>query len=346
MPNSAFGVPSLYKRMRGQSTYTLPMPQLEQGAQGRVQFVDSHTAGEPTRVVVSGFPALPGDTLAQKRESLSREFDQWRSLVNNEPRGNDVLVSALLVEPTIPDCAAGVIFFNNVGPLGMCGHGTIGLVTTLAYLGRIGVGDHRIDTPVGVVTATLHEDGRVSVHNVPSYRSRKDVSLLVPDVGEVRGDIAYGGNWFFLTNADDLQVNLNQVEGLMDRAWRIRQALDDQGITGDDGAEIDHIELFAKVDGVSRSFVLCPGKAYDRSPCGTGTSARMAQLHARGELPLDTDFVNESFIGSRFTGRLLETTEVGGLPAVVPTITGRAWVTGTAQYMIDPTDPYPEGFVL
>lgn len=318
------------------------MPQLEPGAPGSVQFVDSHTAGEPTRVVLSGFPDLPGTTLAEQRESLSRDFDRWRSLVNNEPRGNDVLVSALLVEPRAPGCAAGVIFFNNVGPLGMCGHGTIGLVTTLAYLGRIGPGQHRIDTPVGVVTATLHEDGRVSVLNVPSYRSRKDVRLTVSGVGEVRGDVAYGGNWFFLTDAGDLQVNLAGIGALTERAWRIRQALEGQGVTGDDGADIDHIELFARVNGVSRSFVLCPGKAYDRSPCGTGTSAKLACLAADGLLAPGEEWVQESVIGSRFEGRYTRSSDLGE-GRIRPTITGQAFVTAQGTLIVQPGDPFAWG---
>ena len=342
MQNSAFRVTTLYKRPQALAAYTLRMPQLDPGAQGRVQFVDSHTAGEPTRVVLSGFPALPGETLAAQRESLSRDFDPWRSLVNNEPRGNDVLVSALLVEPKAPDCVAGVIFFNNVGPLGMCGHGTIGLVATLAYLGRIGVGEHRIDTPVGVVTATLHADGRVSVCNVPSYRHGKGVRLNVPGVGEVRGDVAYGGNWFFLTNADDLAVNLESIEALTERAWHIRQALEAQGVTGEGGAEIDHIELFATVNGVSRSFVLCPGKAYDRSPCGTGTSAKLACLAADGLLAPEQVWVQESVIGSRFEGRYALEAGLGeGL--IRPTITGQAFVTAEGTLVVQNGDPFAWG---
>ena len=342
MQNSALAVPSSYKHSAQGVAYTLVMSQREAGAQQRVQFVDSHTAGEPTRVVLSGFPALPGETLAEQREALRRDFDQWRSLVNNEPRGNDVLVSALLVEPRAPDCAVGVIFFNNVGPLGMCGHGTIGLVATLAYLGRLGAGEHRIDTPVGVVTATLHDDGRVSVRNVPSYRSRKDVRLDVPGVGEVVGDIAYGGNWFFLTNADDVQVNLDQIEALTERAWHIRQALQAQGVTGEGGAEIDHVELFAYVNGVSRSFVLCPGKAYDRSPCGTGTSAKLACLAADGLLALGQVWVQESVIGSRFEGHYDQGDDLAA-GQVRPTITGQAFVTAEGSLIVQQGDPFAWG---
>lgn len=318
------------------------MAQPNEVAGVRVQFIDSHTAGEPTRVIISGFPALPGATLAEQRLSLGRDFDHWRSLVNNEPRGNDVLVSALLVEPQAPDCAAGVIFFNNVGTLGMCGHGTIGLVATLAYLGRIGAGEHRIDTPVGVVTATLQEDGRVSVQNVPSYRQQQGVRLMVAGVGEVVGDVAYGGNWFFLTEAADLPVGLTEIEALTERAWRIRRSLQAQGVTGAGGAEIDHVELFAKVDGVSRSFVLCPGKAYDRSPCGTGTSAKLACLAADGKLAPQEVWIQESVIGSRFEGRY---TQEDGLGAgqIRPIITGRAFVTAEGTLIVQDGDPFAWG---
>ena len=185
-------------------------------AQSRLTFTDSHTAGEPTRVILDGFPELPGETLAEQRLALARDYGEWCRRVNNEPRGNDVLVSALLVRPKAPDCVSGVIFFNNVGPLGMCGHGTIGVVATLAFLGRIGPGIHRIETPAGVVSATLHEGGRVSVANVPSYRWQKDVAVAVPGLGEVRGDVAYGGNWFFLTSVPPDSLEFSQVDALTD----------------------------------------------------------------------------------------------------------------------------------
>lgn len=308
----------------------------------RIRFVDSHTAGEPTRVILEGFPRLPGDTLAAQREALARDFNHWRTLVNNEPRGNDVLVSALLTAPQAPDCVAGVIFFNNVGPLGMCGHGTIGVVATLAYLGRIGPGEHRLDTPVGVVSATLHPDGRVSVRNVPAYRAHKGVTLSVPGLGHIVGDVAYGGNWFFLTDAGMQPVQLSEVEALTDSAWRIRQALAAQGVTGTGGAVIDHVELFAKVNGVSRSFVLCPGKAYDRSPCGTGTSAKLACLAADGLLAPGQVWVQESVIGSRFEAHYaLE----DGLPvgSIRPTITGQAFVTAEGELIVQPGDPFAWG---
>ncbi|UBV44630.1 proline racemase family protein (plasmid) [Deinococcus taeanensis] len=304
----------------------------------RVHFIDSHTAGEPTRVILDGFPALPGATLADQRSALIRDFDAWRSLVNNEPRGNDVLVSALLLPPSEAGCVAGVIFFNNVGPLGMCGHGTIGVIATLAYLGRIEPGEHRLETPVGVVAATLHGDGRVSVQNVPAYRHQQAVTVQVPGLGDVRGDVAWGGNWFFLTDAGGEVLDASNVEALTDRAWRVRQALQAAGVTGANGAQIDHIELLGEVGGVSRNFVLCPGRAYDRSPCGTGTSAKMACLAADGLLAPGQRWVQESVIGTAFEGHYRWEDD-----AVHPTITGRAYITAQGELIVQPGDPFAWG---
>ncbi len=306
----------------------------------RVQFVDSHTAGEPTRVVLGGFPALPGDTLEEQRAAFAHDFDHWRTFINNEPRGNDVLVSALLVEPRAPDCAAGVIFFNNAGMLGMCGHGTIGVVTTLAHLGRIGPGEHRIDTPVGVVRATLYPGGRVSVANVPARRYRAGVTVQVPGLGPVTGDVAWGGNWFFLTEAAvGQQVDLAHVDELMGQTRRIASALAAAGITGEGGAVVDHIELFARTPTAdSRSFVLCPGGAYDRSPCGTGTSAKLACLAADGKLAPGEIWVQESVIGSTFEASY----ELRG-GEVHPTVTGRAYVTAQGELLVQPGDPFAWG---
>lgn len=305
-----------------------------------VTYVDSHTAGEPTRVVLSGFPALPGETLAEQRAAFARDFAHWMPFVNNEPRGSDVLVSALLVEPKAPGCVAGMIFFNNAGVLGMCGHGTIGVVTTLAHLGRIGPGAHRLDTPVGVVSATLHEDGRVSVQNVPARRHLKGVTVEVPGAGAVTGDVAYGGNWFFLTEAGDRSVTLADVASLSDFTGRVMEALGAQGVTGEEGAKIDHIEVFAQGgEGAdSRSFVLCPGGAYDRSPCGTGTSAKLACLAADGKLDAGRTWVQESVIGSRFEARYALTNG-----EVIPTITGQAYVTARGELLQQPGDPFVWG---
>ena len=308
----------------------------------RIQVIDSHTGGEPTRVIVEGGPDLGSAPLAERRGRLQREFDRYRSAIINEPRGSEVIVGALLVEPLDKACAAGVIFFNNVGYLGMCGHGTIGLIVTLAHLGRITPGPHRLETPVGVITATLHANNEVSVENVPSYRLAKDVRVQVDGVGEVTGDIAWGGNWFFLVTSDHgRSLELSNVEVLTDFTWRISQALHRQGVTGRNGAEIDHIELFAPsmTPGVgSRNFVLCPGKAYDRSPCGTGTSAKLACLHADGKLAEGQVWRQESIVGSVFEGTIRRAGD-----ALIPTIRGSAYVTAEATLIFDPRDPFRGG---
>jgi 4-hydroxyproline epimerase len=303
----------------------------------RVAIVDSHTAGEPTRVVVAGGPDLGSGNLAERLAVFRTRFDRFRAAVVNEPRGSDVLVGALLCPPTDPECAAGVIFFNNVAFLGMCGHGTIGLVTTLGYLERIGVGTHRIETPVGVVTAELHADGRVTVQNVPSYRHARRVRVSVEGYGRVTGDVAWGGNWFFLVEDPQPEIAPQHIERLTTFAWRIRQALERAGITGADGAEIDHVELFmpGTSGGPSRNFVLCPGQAYDRSPCGTGTSAKLACLAADGRLAPNEPWVQESVIGTRFEG--LYTVDEHG--ALRPQITGQAFVTLEGTLILDEHDP-------
>jgi 4-hydroxyproline epimerase len=306
----------------------------------RLRAIDSHTAGEPTRVVVDGGPPLTG-SLAARVEQLRRHHDAFRAAVCNEPRGSDVLVGALLTPPTDPTAAAGVIFFNNVGYLGMCGHGTIGLVTTLAWLGRLAPGRHRIETPVGVVTTELLASGRVAVRNVPSYRHAHGVAVEVPRHGRITGDVAWGGNWFFLSADHGQPLETSNVESLVDFGWRVRQALNAAGVCGANGAEIDHIELTgpgsrAGLDG--RNFVLCPGKAYDRSPCGTGTSAKLACLVADGKLAPGGRWRQESIIGSVFEGSV---EIVAG--AIVPTITGQAWITADATLILDPADPYCHG---
>jgi 4-hydroxyproline epimerase len=276
--------------------------------------------------------------VADRLQVFRARHDTFRSAVVNEPRGSEVLVGALLVEPADRSCVAGVIFFNNVGYLGMCGHGTMGLVVTLAHLGRIQPGDHRIETPIGVVTARLHESGEVSVRNVPSYRLAKEVGVPIEGHGTVSGDIAWGGNWFFLISDHGQELTLRNVEPLTDFTWRIRQALARHGITGREGQEIDHIELFGPSErpGVqSRNFVLCPGKAYDRSPCGTGTSAKLACLFADGKLAEGEVWRQESIIGSIFDGTVQE---VHG--KLVPTIKGSAFVNAEATLILNPKDPY------
>lgn len=307
-------------------------------SQRRVQVIDSHTGGEPTRVVISGGPDLGTGTMAERLERFRAEHDNFRSAAVNEPRGSDVVVGALLCEPVDASCAAGVIFFNNVGYLGMCGHGTIGLVTTLAWLGRIEPGDHRIETPVGTVTATLHESGEVTVANVPSYRKSKAVTVDVPGHGPVTGDVAWGGNWFFMVSDHGQALSLDNVEDLTEFTWRIRQALERQGITGDNGQEIDHIDLFGppSITGAdSRNFVLCPGKSYDRSPCGTGTSAKLACLYADGKLKEGEVWRQESIVGSVFEGTI---SMVDG--KLYPRIRGSAYVNAEATLILDERDPF------
>ncbi len=309
----------------------------------RISVIDSHTGGEPTRVVIAGGPDLGSGSVADRARAFAEKFDAFRSSVVNEPRGSDVLVGALLCEPVDPTCAAGVIFFNNVGVLGMCGHGTIGLAITLAHLGRIAPGEHRIETPVGIVTATLHPDHRVTVRNVPSYRYRSIESLEVPGYGRVSGDIAWGGNWFFLVADHREELHVRNVERLTAVSRQIRRALEANSITGENGGGIDHIELFgppADPANHSRNFVLCPGGAYDRSPCGTGTSAKLACLHASGKLNLGQIWKQESIIGSVFEGSI----ELGeGANVVIPNITGSAYITAEATLLIDPADPFRNG---
>ena len=309
----------------------------------RISVIDSHTGGEPTRVVVAGGPDLGTGPLADRARAFRERFDSFRSCVVNEPRGSDVLVGALLCEPHDPASATGVIFFNNVGTLGMCGHGTIGLVVTLAHMGRVGPGTHRIETPVGAVTAALHPDGRVTVRNVPSYRHRKGVTVEVPGYGPVTGDVAWGGNWFFLVSDHRESIEFRHVDRLTDVTWRIRQALEANAVTGANGGLIDHIELFgppADPANHSRNFVLCPGRAYDRSPCGTGTSAKLACLVADGKLQPGEVWRQEGILGSVFEGVAEPATEPG---VIVPSITGTAYVTAEATLLVQPGDSFAEG---
>jgi 4-hydroxyproline epimerase len=309
----------------------------------RIQIVDSHTGGEPTRLVIGGFPDLGGGSMAERRALLADQHDQWRAATVLEPRGSDVVVGALLCEPVSPDAAAGVIFFNNAGYIGMCGHGTIGLVASLAHIGRIGVGEHRIETPVGTVTTTLHADGSVSVRNVPAYRHLHQVAVELPGHGTVRGDVAWGGNWFFLVSEHGQRVASDNLVALTDYTVALRRALAAQRITGAEGAEIDHIELFANDDegADSRNFVLCPGSAYDRSPCGTGTSAKIACLAADGKLAPGEVWTQASVIGSRFEASYAM--EDG---KVIPTLRGRAYISAEATLLIEDDDPFGWGIRL
>ena len=317
-----------------------------------VRVIDSHTEGEPTRVVVDGAPDLGDGTIEERTAIFRSRHEAFRRAVVCEPRGHEAIVGALLLEPRLPGSAAGVIFFNNVGTLHMCVHGTIGLTVTLAHLGRIGPGSHQFETSVGLVTAHLGENGLVSVENVPSHRQRTGVQLHVEGHGMVTGDIAWGGNWFFLVSDHGMDLASTDIEVLRSRALLIRKALEAEAIhgvhvdpeTGDQTYHvIDHVELFddpTREDCDSRNFVLCPGGEYDRSPCGTGTSAKLACLHADGMLAAGQPWGQESIIGSRFVGRFHERDGM-----IIPTITGGAWISAETNLIFDPTDPFVEGIV-
>ncbi len=308
----------------------------------RIEVVDSHTEGEPTRVVVSGWPQPAGATMAERRAFLLASQDRLRQAVVCEPRGHDAVVGALLTPAVEPGSAAGVVFFNNAGALGMCGHGLIGVVRTLEHLGRLAPGALRIDTSVGTVGAELEPGGAVTIENVPSYCHARDVAVDVPGLGRVTGDVAWGGNWFFLTELDEPPLELARAAELTQAATRILDALGAQRVTGREGAPIDHVELFGpprRADADARNFVLCPGLAYDRSPCGTGTSAKLAVLAARGRLAPGARWRQESITGSLFEGWLEER---GGV--IVPRIRGRAFVTSRATLHFDASDPFRDGF--
>lgn len=325
----------------------------------RLDVVDSHTAGEPTRCVLSGGPHLGSGPLSERLERLRREHDIYRRAILCEPRGSDVLVGALLVEPCDPASAAGVIFFNNAGYLGMCGHGMIGVAATLAFLGRIEPGEHQIETPVGQVSVRLHSGTRATIRNVPSYRYRKGVAVDVPGYGKVCGDVAWGGNWFFLVREHSFEAARNlspgQVEPLTAFTWEIRRALEAAQVTGANGTEIDHIEVFTDAHdeaNQSRNFVLCPGKAYDRSPCGTGTSAKMACLAADGLLKPGQPWRQEGILGTVFEGSYEfengaaangNGVERAESRPITPTITGSAHVTAECTLIFDPADPFRLG---
>lgn len=307
----------------------------------RIRVIDSHTEGEPTRILVEGLPELRATTILGMVDELRRDHDGLRSGLVCEPRGHDAIVGGYLVKSPDETVDTGVIFFNNASYLGMCGHGTIGLVTTLAHLGRITPGDVRFDTPAGLVRARLHDDGRVTVWNVPSYRFADSVVVDVPEFGRVIGDIGYGGNWFFLVSDHGQDLHLSNLETLNRYTTSIRRALSEQGITGAGGAEIDHVELFGppqRSDADSKNFVLCPGLAYDRSPCGTGLSAKLACLAADGKLKPGQTWRQESIIGSQFEGSYEE-----GPQGILPAITGRAWITGDNILLFDDSDPFREG---
>lgn len=298
----------------------------------RIPVIDSHTAGEPTRVVLEGNVLLQGQTMQERLEDFRSRYDNLRSGLVNEPRGSDVLVGALLTEPVTPGAVAGVIFFNNVGYLGMCGHGTIGVIETLRALGRIQPGPIALDTPVGRVSAVLDQDGQVTLTNVVSHLVAQDVTVEVEGLGTISGDIAYGGNWFYVVRTPHFEIDRSHAADLTRQAQLIKEAVHLAGHT-----RVDHVEL----EGVNgRNFVLCPGGAYDRSPCGTGTSAKMACLFARGELAEGELFEQFSISGSSFVGSV-HAVEGG----VEPTIRGRAYVVAESTLIFDESDPLRWGLV-
>jgi len=310
-----------------------------------MRVIDSHTEGEPTRLIVEGGPSLGDGSMAERLRRFADAHDRYRSFAVNEPRGNEAIVGALLCAPVNPECAAGLIFFNNIGFLGMCGHGAIGAAVTLAHMGRIGVGTHRFETPVGEVSVELLSRNEVEIENVASYRYRADVSVEVDGLGKVVGDIGWGGNWFFLISAAPYPLTISEIPSLTRAADAISKALTKAGITGANGAKIDHVEFFGPAvdpEAHSRNFVMCSGGAYDRSPCGTGTSAKLACLAADGKLPPGTDWIQESIVGSHFVARY-RFDEDGH---VIPRIRGRAFVVAEATLIRDGGDPFADGMPL
>jgi proline racemase len=324
--------------------------------------VDSHTEGMPTRVIVGGVAPIPGETMAQRRVYFLEHLDEIRQLLVNEPRGHAAMSGAILQPPTRPDADWGVLYIEVSGCLPMCGHGTIGVATVLVETGMVPVTEPitriRLDTPAGLVVAEVQvTDGAataVTITNVPAFSVALDREVTVPGLGTVTIDLAFGGNYYAILPIEQVGLPFDRSRGhdILDAGLRIAAAINEQDepVHPEDPTirGCHHVQFLAPGSDARLSrhaMAIHPGW-FDRSPCGTGTSARMAQLHARGELALGDEFVNESFIGSRFIGRLVDQTTVAGVPAVVPTITGRAWVTGTAQYMLDPTDPFPAGFIL
>jgi len=309
----------------------------------RLTIIDSHTGGEPTRTIVAGGPNLGRGSMAERKQVFAEQYDHYRKALVTEPRGSDVMVGAILCEPVDPANAAGVIFFNNVGFLNMCGHGTIGVAVTLYHLGKIGLGKHKLETPVGLVEIDVIEPNLVSIENVASYRLHKDLAVEVAGFGRVTGDVAWGGNWFFLIKDHQQKISVKRSEKLIDFCWQVREALACQGVSGDNGAEIDHIELFAepadKAIADSQNFVLCPGREYDRSPCGTGTSAKLACLYSDGKIHPGAVWRQQSIIGSLFEASV-EIRE----DQIIPSIRGTAYINMRAEIIFNSQDPFQFGF--
>lgn len=307
-----------------------------------MHIVDSHTGGEPTRVILEGGPDLGSGSLAERAARLEAEHSDFCHSIMLEPRGQVAMVGALLVEPTDPECTVGVIYIDAGAVLGMCGHGTIGLAVTLAHIGRIGVGTHKIETPVGIVEVTLNDANTVTVKNIESRRIQHAVSVDVDGLGKVMGDVAYGGNWFFIVDPSPVPVATDNLRELTEMSIAIREAAISQGVGDGKDHLIDHVifqDASPKEHIHSRNFVLCPDDAYDRSPCGTGSSARLACLAADGALAPGTEIIQESVIGSSY--RLsYQPGENGG---IIPSITGQAFVMAESHLMFDENDPFKNG---
>jgi len=324
--------------------------------------VDSHTEGMPARVIVGGVGEVPGATMMDKRLHFIEHMDDVRRLLMLEPRGHSAMSGAILQPPTRDDADWGVIYIEVSGCLPMCGHGTIGVATVLVETGRVEVTEPvttiRLDTPAGLVVAEVAVDAglarSVTIRNVPSFSHGLDLSADVPGIGRVPYDMAFGGNFYAMVDAEGLGVEFSRDNGdeILRRGMQLMAAINetDSPVHPADPAirGCKHVQVVAPGSDAKHSrhaMVISPGW-FDRSPCGTGTSARMAQLHARGLMGPGDELVNESFIGTHFIGRIVEETEVAGRPAIVPTITGRAWITGTAQYVLSDDDPFPEGFLV
>lgn len=314
-----------------------------------MQVIDSHTEGEPTRVIVSGGPDLGSGSLAERAKILATEHKDFYRSVVSEPYGQEAMVGVILVEPVDPECVAGVIYFDAAAVIGMCGHGTIGVAATLAHMGKIGIGTHKIETPVGVVEVTLSDANTVTVKNVESRRLHKDIRLEIDGVGTVSGDVAYGGNWFFIVDQSPVSVVPSNLRNLTEVSIKIRDAIEAKQLTGTDGGIIDHVILYGPAltpEGHSRNFVLCPDDAYDRSPCGTGSSARLACLAADDRLAPNEEIIQESTIGSRYRLSYLPANNQAMPSAIIPRITGQAFVTKEAKLIINPNDPLKNGIRL
>ncbi len=306
----------------------------------QLRVVDSHTVGEPTRIIIEGGPELGNGPIHLRAKLFREQFDHYRRAVLSEPRRLDVIVGGLLCSPSSRTYTAGIIFFDTVGYLDMCIHGTVGLVKTLAYLGRIAPGQHYIETPAGIVRTEFTEDGQVRVFNVPCYRYIKQIELNVPGRGRLFGDIAWGGNWFLLVEEHSLEINIRNIHSLLSISRSIKTTLQKSSIRGIGGAPIDYVALFGMSSTAnSRSFVLCPGDAYDRSPCGTATCAKLACLAADNTFEPNMIWHQEGVTGSRFQASY----EWGDSSSILPTITSSGYVNGDSFVIIDPEDPFSWG---